>query len=84
MALVIEPTLLRQTKRLSSFSVAGIKIPNLKTFLEHNNTGRIFKRDAMTTHKSYKSYLIESLKDPAEAAAYLDVVSATLSILYWP
>jgi DNA-binding phage protein len=28
----------------------------------------------MTTHKSYKSYLIESLKHPAEAAAYLDAV----------
>jgi DNA-binding phage protein len=28
----------------------------------------------MPTHKSYKSYLIESLKDPAEAAAYLDAV----------
>jgi DNA-binding phage protein len=28
----------------------------------------------MTTHKSYKSYLIESLKDSTEAAAYLDDV----------
>jgi DNA-binding phage protein len=28
----------------------------------------------MPTHKSYKSYLIESLTDPAEAAAYLDAV----------
>lgn len=28
----------------------------------------------MLTHKSYKSYLIESLTDPAEAAAYLDAV----------
>jgi DNA-binding phage protein len=28
----------------------------------------------MTTHKSYKSYLIESLKDSAEASAYLDAV----------
>ncbi len=28
----------------------------------------------MPTHKSYHSYLIESLKDPAEAAAYLDAV----------
>lgn len=28
----------------------------------------------MPTHKSYYSYLIESLKDPAEAAAYLDAV----------
>jgi DNA-binding phage protein len=28
----------------------------------------------MLTHKSYHSYLIESLKDPAEAAAYLDAV----------
>jgi DNA-binding phage protein len=28
----------------------------------------------MTTHKSYQSYLVESLKDPAEAAAYLDAV----------
>jgi hypothetical protein len=28
----------------------------------------------MPPHKSYKSYLIESLKDPAEAAAYLDAV----------
>jgi probable addiction module antidote protein len=28
----------------------------------------------MLTHKSYHTYLIESLKDPAEAAAYLDAV----------
>jgi DNA-binding phage protein len=28
----------------------------------------------MLTHKSYHSSLIESLKDPAEAAAYLDAV----------
>lgn len=28
----------------------------------------------MPTYKSYHSYLIESLKDPAEAAAYLDAV----------
>jgi DNA-binding phage protein len=28
----------------------------------------------MPTHKSYKSYLIESLKDPIEAAAYLAAV----------
>jgi DNA-binding phage protein len=74
MALAIESTLPKQRLQLSFYSVAGIKIPNLKTFLEHNNTGQIFKRDAMTTHKSYKSYLIESLKDPAEAAAYVDVV----------
>jgi DNA-binding phage protein len=42
--------------------------------LKQNYPRRIFKRDAMTTHKSYKSYLIESLKDLAEAAAYVDVV----------
>lgn len=28
----------------------------------------------MPAYKSYHSYLIESLKDPAEAAAYLDAV----------
>ena len=28
----------------------------------------------MSTYKSYHSYLINSLKDPAEAAAYLDAV----------
>ncbi len=28
----------------------------------------------MKTHKSYHAYLIESLKDPLEAAAYLDAV----------
>lgn len=28
----------------------------------------------MSAYKSYHSYLIESLKDPAEAAAYLDAV----------
>lgn len=28
----------------------------------------------MPTYKSYHSYLIESLKDPLEAAAYLDTV----------
>ena len=28
----------------------------------------------MPTHKSYHSYLTDSLKDPAEAAAYLDAV----------
>jgi probable addiction module antidote protein len=54
--------------------MAEIKAPKIETFLEHNNTGRIFKRDAMTTHKSYKSYLIESLTNPAEAAAYLAAV----------
>lgn len=30
----------------------------------------------MPTHKSYHSYLIESLQDPVEAAAYLDAVLA--------
>jgi DNA-binding phage protein len=54
--------------------VAETKVPKIKTFVERNNTGWIFKRDAMKTHKSYKSYLIESLKDTAEAAAYLDAV----------
>ena len=34
----------------------------------------IFSVDTMPTYKSYHSYLIESLKDPAEAAAYLDAV----------
>lgn len=28
----------------------------------------------MLTHKSYQSYLIQSLEDPAEAAAYLNAV----------
>jgi DNA-binding phage protein len=28
----------------------------------------------MPTHKSYQSYLAQSLEDPAEAAAYLDAV----------
>ena len=28
----------------------------------------------MPTHKSYQSYLIKSLKDPAETVAYLDAV----------
>lgn len=28
----------------------------------------------MPTHKSYHSYLVKSLEDPAEAAAYLDAV----------
>ncbi len=28
----------------------------------------------MPTHKSYQSYLVQSLADPAEAAAYLDAV----------
>jgi DNA-binding phage protein len=74
MAQAIESTLPRQAQQLSYYSVSKIKVPKLKTFLEDNNTGRIFKRDALTTHKSYKSYLIESLKDPAEAAAYLDAV----------
>jgi hypothetical protein len=40
----------------------------------------------LTVRRKPKSYLIESLKDPAEAAAYLDAVlkMAILSILYWP
>ena len=28
----------------------------------------------MPTHKSYQAYLVQSLEDPAEAAAYLDAV----------
>jgi hypothetical protein len=43
--------------------------------LKQNYPRWIFMQDVMTTHKSYQSYLIESLKDPAEAAAYLDDVS---------
>jgi DNA-binding phage protein len=47
-----------------------------KISLEQSSTRQIFSKDKMPTHKSYHSYLIESLKDPAEAAAYLDVVLA--------
>ncbi len=28
----------------------------------------------MPTHKSYQSYLVQSLENPAEVAAYLDAV----------
>jgi probable addiction module antidote protein len=54
--------------------VVEIKTPKTKIFLEQSSTGKIFRKDEMPTHKSYHSYLIESLKDPAEAAAYLDAV----------
>lgn len=70
----IGSTLPNQQQRSSFCSAAGIKVPKIKIFLEQSNTGRIFRKDKMPTHKSYHSYLIESLKDPAEAAAYLDAV----------
>jgi DNA-binding phage protein len=54
--------------------VVGIKVPKIKIFLEQSNTGQIFSKDKMPIYKSYHSYLIESLKDPAEAADYLDAV----------
>jgi DNA-binding phage protein len=43
-------------------------------FLPVSSTGQIFRRGKMLNHKNYHSYLIESLKDPVEAAAYLDAV----------
>ncbi|GEM_PF-2344511 len=42
--------------------------------LKQSSIGKIFRREKMSTYKSYHSYLINSLKDPAEAAAYLDAV----------
>jgi DNA-binding phage protein len=71
---VIESTLPERERRSSFCSVVGIKVLKSKIFLEQSNTGQTFSKDKMPTHKSYHSYLIESLKDPAEAAAYLDAV----------
>jgi DNA-binding phage protein len=39
-----------------------------------NNSGLTLSDVKMPTSRSYHSYLIESLKDPQEAAAYLDAV----------
>jgi DNA-binding phage protein len=39
-----------------------------------NNSGLTLKKEKMPTSKSYQDYLIDSLKDPQEAAAYLDAV----------
>ena len=38
------------------------------------STGSIFKGEKMPISKSYHSYLIESLKDLIEAAAYLNII----------
>jgi hypothetical protein len=67
-------TSLRSDRSLYCSSAAVIKAPNNKTFSKQSDTVLIFKRDKMLTHKSYHSSLIEALKDPEEAAAYLEVV----------
>ena len=51
-----------------------IKVPKIEIFLKQSSSGKIFRTDKMPTYKSYHSYLIESLKDPTEAAAYLDAI----------
>jgi DNA-binding phage protein len=74
MAQVTGFTSLRSDQSLYCSSAAVIKAPNSKTSFKQSDTVLIFKRDKMLTHKSYHSSLIEALKDPEEAAAYLEVV----------
>jgi DNA-binding phage protein len=54
--------------------VVGTKEPKIKIFFAHSNIGQIFRGEKVPAHKSYHRYLIESLKDPTEAAAYLDSI----------
>jgi DNA-binding phage protein len=56
------------------YFVAGIKGASVKISFKLNNSGLTIRGAKMPTSRSYHTYLIESLQDPQEAAAYLDAV----------
>jgi len=49
-----------------------IKVRKSKTFLQLGNIGEIMKEVKAPRSSSYHEYLISSLKDPQEAAGYLE------------
>jgi DNA-binding phage protein len=56
--------------------VVVIKALNIETFSKLKNTGKIIGGAIMARTVSYQDYLIRSLKDPIEAAAYLQAILA--------
>lgn len=52
--------------------MAAIKALKNKTFLELESIGEIMKDVKVPISRSYQEYLISSLKDPQEAAAYIE------------
>jgi DNA-binding phage protein len=54
--------------------VAEIKVLKNKTFLELRNIGEIMKEVKTQRSRSYREYLISSLKDPERAAGYIGVM----------
>ncbi len=55
-------------------SVAGTKVPKSKTFVKLRNIGKTMRDSKTAKSVSYYPYLIESLKDPEETAAYIEAV----------
>jgi DNA-binding phage protein len=54
--------------------VAELKVLKNKTFLELRNIGEIMKEVKTQRSRSYREYLISSLKDTEHAAAYIGVM----------
>jgi hypothetical protein len=54
--------------------VAEIKAPSIKIFSWQRGTEQTMKNVKTPTSKDYQHYLLESLRDPSEAAAYLNAV----------
>lgn len=54
--------------------VVATKVPKSKTFAKLRNIGKNMRDSKTTKSVSYHPYLIESLKEPEEAAAYIEAV----------
>jgi hypothetical protein len=74
LGLDIEFILHRLGEPLFCFYAAGIKVPSIKIFSWQRGTGETMKNVKTPTSRDYQSYLLESLQDPSEAAAYLNAV----------
>lgn len=67
-------TSLKLTFQFFYYCVVEIKALKSGTSSRLNDSGLTSTNVKMPTSRSYHSYLIESLRDPQEAAAYLDAV----------
>lgn len=72
MGLVIGFTPLKLGQPLSCYCVVEIKALNSVISVRHSSSEQTSNSVTMPTSRSYQEYLIESLKDPDEAAAYLE------------
>jgi DNA-binding phage protein len=74
MVLATAYTLVKKVQQLLFFCVVGIKALKIKILLKLKNIGETTGVEMMPKSTSYHEKLIQDLKNPLEAAAYIEVV----------